>query len=224
MASHRHCFPHPIQRYTELLPLCNGATLIVWDVDDTLLCTTAAAGPRSGLVDEQGLADLLAACRDLPDPTHHLLLTAGSVTDLFIRQSDRHVPRLRPFRRHFGVPTLGSHIFQLPDSRHFTLDGAVGISTKRDALPPSSLCIHLEDASKLDVLRALAGSGAVGRVLLVDNSLQELGVVCPAFPAATYADPGWRGCIAAEGVHAAHPLLGHRASDVFSGDLVAFWQ
>ena len=145
---------------------------MLWDVDDTLLCDNRTRWVMDVEVWEKQCLRNNPMCS-------HLLLSAGTTSDVF---DNGPLSRYNPY---FGVPdSMGHCIWPIPGRRggrpssSFTLQGIKGISTNpasRGTASPHELYL---DCTKLEFLLALvAGAGRFDRVLFVDNSLHELGLL-----------------------------------------------
>ena len=151
--------------------------LVLWDVDDTLLCNDRSSWLADPVTWEQTcLNDTLH--KNIT--TYHLLLSAGTTGDVF------HGP-LSSYRERFGVPDwIGCRLCHLPGQPlcSFTLQGIQGISINpcsHASTDPGELYLN---STKLEIMLALVGrSDCFDHVLFVDNSLYELGLLNGGFHA-----------------------------------------
>ena len=180
-------------------------TLVLWDIDDTLLCTHKTLGPRKQrmLTDAEIESVLFPKQAEGQLTVHHVLLSQGTVLDTlssidaplycFCEAAAASPPThvsLRITPTAVTAVTAEQHTVYL--QADFGGPGSlVGISLSPlgRASPPSSRVAHLDSSTftKMDIAHSMAHSGHWDRVVLVDNSLLELGIAQPGLPKAVYS-------------------------------------
>ena len=195
-----------------LRPPC-ARTLIFWDADDTLVMTKDKEGPRRALtIDELELRRLFHTLDEtLPKPPKHLILSQGSVQDLFeppcplsfLAPYFLRCPSFEPVTPSVSLQPLwgcnevgSSPYFAAQHLAWGTSCPLAGVTLLRRGdvrnFAPSPHCafLNFDKYSKIDVVWSFARSAMFDRVVFVDNSLMELGMLLPGFSSTYYCECG----------------------------------
>lgn len=180
--------------------IANGSSrvLVLWDVDDTLLATRNKQGPRKRFLEFDDAEDetcpnfVTKVFSSFPSYVEHLLLSQGTVADLF---DEDHHGMLCSLSSYFDRGRRGAVAVPLRrlDGSQYSSQGAgsffslekphlrgISLAAVSSSIPPSPQCQFLPtDLTKMDVGVSLALCGHFSHVFFVDNSLVELGAVAP---------------------------------------------
>ena len=172
----------------------------LWDADDTLVCTKAPHGPRGAFLESlQVLSKVFvnetsdSSAADVAPVNEHFVLTLGTVDDLFEEPKGLLAPFAAIFdwvpnwsacrERHRLVPLpaeaddAGLKYIFLPAAQSIR---GISLSPAVFNLRKPSTCSVIGSGSKLGIAAAFACSGHWDRVVLIDNSLEQLGCLSPS--------------------------------------------